>query len=48
MQGWRKNMEDAVLYYRFDKDTFLFAVFDGHGGAEVAHYCSHHLAQLLS
>lgn len=30
--GWRKYMEDAVLFHRINKEIFLFAVFDGHGG----------------
>jgi serine/threonine protein phosphatase PrpC len=30
--GWRKYMEDAILFHRINKDIFLFAVFDGHGG----------------
>lgn len=46
--GWRKHMEDAMVYFRFDKDTFLFAVFDGHGGAEVAQFCANHIADELS
>lgn len=40
MQGWRLNMEDAhISEATFDKNTSLFAVFDGHGGSEVAKYC---------
>ena len=30
--GWRKHMEDALLFHRINKEIFLFAVFDGHGG----------------
>lgn len=40
MQGWRSAMEDAVLctpsLEGVAQDTALFAVFDGHGGAEVS------------
>ncbi|KAH7975666.1 hypothetical protein HPB52_004051 [Rhipicephalus sanguineus] len=41
MQGWRMSQEDAhntILNY--DRDTSFFAVYDGHGGAEVAKYCA--------
>lgn len=41
MQGWRMSQEDAhntILSY--DRDTSFFAVYDGHGGAEVAKYCA--------
>ncbi|EEC18271.1 protein phosphatase, putative [Ixodes scapularis] len=41
MQGWRMTQEDAhntILNY--DKDTSFFAVYDGHGGSEVAKYCA--------
>eukprot|EP00929_Paragymnodinium_shiwhaense_P097785 TRINITY_DN59385_c0_g1_i1.p1 TRINITY_DN59385_c0_g1~~TRINITY_DN59385_c0_g1_i1.p1 ORF type:complete len:396 (-),score=76.93 TRINITY_DN59385_c0_g1_i1:139-1326(-) len=39
MQGWRENMEDAVLCapsLGLEEDLAIFAVFDGHGGAEVS------------
>ncbi|XP_075525614.1 protein phosphatase 1G [Dermacentor variabilis] len=41
MQGWRMSQEDAhntILNY--DRETSFFAVYDGHGGAEVAKYCA--------
>jgi hypothetical protein len=38
--GWRKHMEDAILFHRINKDIFLFAVFDGHGGVEVSQFCA--------
>ncbi|ENN75443.1 hypothetical protein D910_03774 [Dendroctonus ponderosae] len=44
MQGWRVKQEDAhnsILDY--DENSTLFAVYDGHGGQEVAQYCSTHL-----
>ena len=40
-------MEDAILYDRLDKEVFVFGVFDGHGGAEVAQYCASHIAVLI-
>lgn len=48
MQGWRMTQEDAhnsVL--NFDDGTSLFAVYDGHGGHEVAAYCAEHLPKFL-
>lgn len=31
----------------FDANTSLFAVYDGHGGAEVATYCSQNLPKFI-
>ncbi|KAH8283739.1 hypothetical protein KR054_009544, partial [Drosophila jambulina] len=48
MQGWRNSQEDAhnsILNY--NKNTSFFAVYDGHGGAEVAQYCADKLPQFL-
>ena len=40
MQGWRLNMEDAhIVSPNFETGIGLFAVFDGHGGVEVAKFC---------
>lgn len=40
MQGWRMNMEDAhITNLKIADDVALFAVFDGHGGQEVAKFC---------
>ena len=37
MQGWRINMEDAIITnLNFDEGTALFGVFDGHGGKEAS------------
>lgn len=48
MQGWRLNMEDAhISDCNFTKDSSLFAIFDGHGGAEVAKFCAKYFAQEL-
>ena len=49
MCGWRKTMEDADI---FDLDidgkgTNLLAVFDGHGGAQVAIFSKRHYKRLL-
>jgi protein phosphatase 1G len=50
MQGWRKQMEDAhvvrgSLGGRGSTCGLLslFGVFDGHGGSEVARFCSKHM-----
>ncbi|XP_014281379.1 protein phosphatase ppm-1.G isoform X2 [Halyomorpha halys] len=44
MQGWRVSQEDAHnCCLEFDSEVSLFAVYDGHGGAEVAEYASKHL-----
>uniref|UniRef100_A0A7S0A7S4 PPM-type phosphatase domain-containing protein n=1 Tax=Pyrodinium bahamense TaxID=73915 RepID=A0A7S0A7S4_9DINO len=48
MQGWRSAMEDAVLCVpRLEgasEDMALFAIFDGHGGAEVSAHAKERLA----
>ncbi|KAH8372547.1 probable protein phosphatase CG10417 [Drosophila serrata] len=48
MQGWRNSQEDAhnsILNY--NKNTSFFAVYDGHGGAEVAQYCADKFPEFL-
>lgn len=48
MQGWRMSQEDAHnCIPDFDENTALFAVYDGHGGAEVAQYCATNLPQFI-
>ncbi|XP_039594215.1 protein phosphatase 1G [Polypterus senegalus] len=48
MQGWRVSMEDAHnCIPKLDEDTALFAVYDGHGGEEVALYCSKYFPEVL-
>lgn len=48
MQGWRTAQEDAHnAILDFDKDSSFFAVYDGHGGHEVAEYSAAHLPQHL-
>ena len=50
MQGWRVSMEDAhicKLELGGDPRAALFAVFDGHGGAEVARFCGRHFEEQL-
>lgn len=44
MQGWRKSMEDAHIA---DTDAGVFAIFDGHGGPEVARFCQLYLVNTL-
>ena len=48
MQGWRKSNEDAhITAPDFVPDHSLFAVFDGHGGSEVAKFCGIHFVEEL-
>lgn len=48
MQGWRVTQEDAHnCLLDFDVNTALFAVYDGHGGHEVAHYCAQKLPDFI-
>ncbi|XP_030628568.1 protein phosphatase 1G isoform X2 [Chanos chanos] len=48
MQGWRISMEDAHnCLPELDDETAMFAVYDGHGGEEVALYCSKYLPDII-
>jgi serine/threonine protein phosphatase PrpC len=50
MQGWRLQMEDAhlsIVNLEGKADLHLFAVFDGHGGKEVAKYAEKHFVEHL-
>ncbi|KAK9881772.1 hypothetical protein WA026_017290 [Henosepilachna vigintioctopunctata] len=48
MQGWRVTQEDAHnCLLNYDTNTYFFAVYDGHGGHEVAHYCSQKLPEFI-
>eukprot|EP00550_Attheya_septentrionalis_P008132 CAMPEP_0198294930 /NCGR_PEP_ID=MMETSP1449-20131203/24768_1 /TAXON_ID=420275 /ORGANISM="Attheya septentrionalis, Strain CCMP2084" /LENGTH=488 /DNA_ID=CAMNT_0043995031 /DNA_START=114 /DNA_END=1580 /DNA_ORIENTATION=+ len=60
MQGWRKSMEDSHIARTDvappskleaslkPASTKVFAVFDGHGGPEVARYCQLYLVDVLT
>ncbi|KAI3410168.1 tRNA methyltransferase ppm2 [Globodera pallida] len=51
MQGWRISMEDAhtqLLELSEDPTAAFFAVFDGHGGAQIAKYASQNLHSLIA
>ena len=48
MQGWRKRQEDSHitdLDLGPSNNTQIFAVFDGHGGSEVAKYVANHFTE---
>ncbi|XP_063701615.1 uncharacterized protein LOC134831738 [Culicoides brevitarsis] len=48
MQGWRVSQEDAHnAILDFDTNTSFWAVYDGHGGAEVSAYCAQKLPAFL-
>jgi len=51
MQGWRVSMEDAHCHILSlgpeDPAASYYAVFDGHGGAKVAHYCANNLHRFI-
>ncbi|KAM9317063.1 protein phosphatase 1G [Gastrophryne carolinensis] len=48
MQGWRVSMEDAHnCIPELDEETAMFSVYDGHGGEEVALYCSKYLPDII-
>lgn len=54
MQGWRKTMEDSHIAmpnletsYDVPTGTCLYAVFDGHGGKEVALFCAKYFVPTL-
>lgn len=48
MQGWRRTNEDAhITALDVVPGVSLFAVFDGHGGCEVAKFCEKHLVYEL-
>ncbi|XP_064411522.1 protein phosphatase 1G [Latimeria chalumnae] len=48
MQGWRVSMEDAHnCIPELDSETAMFAVYDGHGGEEVALYCAKYLPEII-
>lgn len=50
-QGWRLNMEDAILCSKVqNKDggyDDIFGIFDGHGGSMVATFCKHTFQSVL-
>jgi len=48
MQGWRKSNEDAHIHeLDLGDGNSLFAVFDGHGGEQVAMFCERHFPTML-
>lgn len=49
MQGWRRTMEDALTVdIRLPQGEGFFGVFDGHGGKEVALFCSREIVSVFT
>lgn len=51
MQGYRIHMEDShthILSLPDDPGTAFFAVYDGHGGANIGKYASKHLHKFIT
>jgi serine/threonine protein phosphatase PrpC len=49
MRGWRKVLEDTwVAYPDLVPGVGLFAIFDGHGGPEIANFCKVHFVEEIS
>ena len=47
-QGWRRTQEDShVCQPLNDNEHYLFGVFDGHGGSEVAKFCAEYMPKEL-
>ncbi|XP_055340031.1 probable protein phosphatase 2C T23F11.1 [Paramacrobiotus metropolitanus] len=50
VQGWRIDMEDAhvqILAVNGNEEISFFAVFDGHGGSDVAYYAKENLSKRI-
>lgn len=50
MQGYRVHMEDShthILSLPDDPNASFFAVYDGHGGANIGKYASEHLHNIV-
>jgi len=48
MQGWRKSNEDAhINNLDIGDGNQLYAIFDGHGGENVAMFCEHYFIDIL-
>lgn len=51
MQGWRLHMEDShthILSLPDDPGTSFFAVYDGHGGENIAQFAGRHLHKYIT
>ena len=49
MQGWRRTMEDAVAVDAcLPQGEAIFGVFDGHGGKEIALFCSREIVKVFT
>ena len=52
MQGWRMGMEDAHICQEIKlpsgENGYIFCVFDGHGGNDVAKFAEEHYVNILT